>query len=162
MAAWAMLAGAAWGMLNTGIQNRTQSEYLRFSEMEVRKQAIQVRAVGASEIRMFQRTNQYRMGAIEAGWGHSGVAADSGSAFETILAQAATAGLQKLQMKRSTDIQVRNLLTTASFQDYQQQILTNQLPIQMVNAGMQGAVSGSGGSSGSFGSAFVQPKGNPA
>lgn len=159
MSGWAAVAGAAWGMFNVGVQNRTQAEYLRQTEHELKVQADQTRAIGASEIRMFQRVNQYRIGAIEAGWGHSGVAADSGSAFETVLAQAATAGLQKLQMQRSTDLKVRDILTTAAFQKYQRDILTKQLPIQLTNAGIQGAASGmsmSGG--GSFGSSFVATK----
>lgn len=147
-----MIAGAIWGAYNQALSNRTQWKYLQSTSREVRRQADQVRAIGASEIRMFHRQAEYRLGSIEATFGHSGVAADSGSAFETLMAQAGVDALSKLQTQRSTDIQARNLDVTAAFIDHQRKILDRQLGIQMINGAIQGA---SGGASQGFGANFA-------
>ena len=157
-AAW---AGAIWGAFNAHIQNRTQWEYLRTQAREMRVQANIIRDMGASEIRMFQRAAHYRRGAIVANWGHSGIAADSGSALETLLTQAATDGLTKLQMQRNTDQEYRNMIVSAQFADYSRKILDRQIYLQMTNAAIQGASAGSSAGN-SFGSSFQQvqsPKG---
>ena len=155
MAGGAIAAGAAYGMFTAFVSNRTQWEYLRAQSQELAKQIQQVRTIGATEIRMFARTAVYRMGAIEAQWGHSGIAADSGSAFENLMAQAGVNALTKLNIKRNTDLQVRNLQVGIDFMDYQRKILDKQLPLQMINSGLSGA---SGGVS--AGSMF--PTANPA
>ncbi|HJS83093.1 MAG TPA: hypothetical protein VJ742_09700, partial [Nitrososphaera sp.] len=84
-----------------------------------------------------------------------GIAADSGSAFENLMAQAGVNALTKLNIKRNTDLQVRNLQVGIDFMDYQRKILDKQLPLQMINSGLSGA---SGGVS--AGSMF--PTANPA
>lgn len=144
------MAGPVFGMFNTAVRNRTQWEFLRGQAEELRIQAAQAQDIGAAEIRNFVRTSSYRRGAIVAGWGASGLDANSGSAFESLLAQSGFDALQKLQMKRSTAIQVRNLETQAVWTDYSRKILDVQLPLQLLGAGLQGA-SGAGAS---FGAAF--------
>lgn len=149
-----MITGATWGVFNAGIANRTQWEYLRTQARETRVQADTIKDVGASEIRMFQRSAHYRRGAIVANWGHSGIAADSGSAFEVLMAQAAADGLSKLQLQRNADLQYRSTLVSAQFLDYQRKITDRQLPLQLINSGLQGASSGIG-SGNTFGSSFT-------
>jgi len=135
----AAAAGPVWGIFNTAVRNRTQWEFLRGQGEETRIQAQQVRDVGAAELRNFVRMSTYRTGAIAASWGSSGLDATSGSALESVLAQAAFDGIQKLQIKRSTAIQARNLETQANYTDYSRKILDVQLPLQVINAGLQGA-----------------------
>ena len=160
MALVAAIAAGMWGAANAGIANRTQWQYLQAQGREIRIQAQQIRSIGASEIRMFQRQSQYRVGAIQASWGHSGVAADSGSAFESIMAQAAVHGLTKLQIQRNVDIQARNMDVSAAFADYQREILDQQLPLQLINGALQGVASGlsHGSTTSSFGLNFLEQR----